>query len=82
MGYLGGATIILSVLGIVLGLFVAVLWIALPFAVFGIKPRLDQINKNLANISSWLKYLAEHTDASGGQLPGGPQVAPPQGPGA
>jgi len=37
-------------------LFLAILWIILPFAVFGIKSRLDKTNKLLENISNNTGY--------------------------
>ncbi len=34
------------------GLFLLILWIALPFAVFGIKKRLDEIIKQLKKLNA------------------------------
>ncbi len=47
-GMMGGFAIVWVILGLVL----AVLWIALPFAVFGIKKRLDAILVELKRINS------------------------------
>lgn len=44
-----------SVLMWLLMLILAIVWIILPFAVFGIKRRLDAINKNLLEIANLLK---------------------------
>ena len=41
----------MSVLSWLLGLFLLVLWIALPFAVFGIKGRLDRIITQLEKLN-------------------------------
>lgn len=35
-----------------LGLFLLILWVALPFAVFGIKGRLDEIIKQLKKLNA------------------------------
>jgi hypothetical protein len=41
-----------------LGLILTVIWICLPFAIFGIKPRLDQINGTLQMILVQLRRNA------------------------
>ncbi|GEM_PF-2035990 len=43
-GIFGGT----SVIFILLGFLVTILWVILPFAIFGIKPRLNSITKELA----------------------------------
>ena len=45
------ATILLAVL--------VILWITFPFAVFGTKPRLDEINRNLEEIRGELQAIRE-----------------------
>ena len=47
-GMMGGVAIIWIILGVV----IAILWIALPFAVFGIKKRLDAILVELKRLNS------------------------------
>ncbi|MEX0771113.1 MAG: hypothetical protein WD035_10290 [Balneolaceae bacterium] len=39
----------------ILMLILGIVWVILPFAVFGIKRRLDSMNKNLAEIAELLK---------------------------
>lgn len=39
----------------ILMLILGIVWVILPFAVFGIKKRLDSMNKNLAEIAELLK---------------------------
>lgn len=46
-GMMGG----FAVIWMILGLVIAVLWIALPFAVFGIKKRLDEILVELKRLN-------------------------------
>ena len=41
----------------------AVLWAILPFAVFGIKRRLDMMVHHQEQANRWLKYLSEMEDA-------------------
>jgi len=48
MGTASGIVIAVWVLGIIL----AILWIALPFAVFGIKGRLDDIIRELRKLNA------------------------------
>jgi len=44
MSYVGGGIFGISiVVGIIFGVFLVILWILLPFAVFGIKKRLDKV---------------------------------------
>ena len=40
---------------IILGVFIAILWILLPFAVFGIKERLDAVVKELKQINEFFQ---------------------------
>lgn len=56
-----------TILSIVLIFLVilAILWIALPFAVFGIKERLDRMNKELADIKTILQREQVSTDTRG-----------------
>lgn len=49
---------ILSI-ALILALILTVLWIALPFAVFGIKDRLDKINGQLIEIKKVLQSQPE-----------------------
>lgn len=47
-------------------IILAVLWIVLPFAVFGIKNRLDKLNKNVAKIGILLKEMkSDEIETSG-----------------
>jgi hypothetical protein len=55
MGELAGAMVVIYLVVLV----AAVLWILLPFAVFGIKPRLDQILFEARETNSLLKTLGE-----------------------
>ena len=57
---------LLGLLLVVLLIVVAILWIVLPFAIFGIKPKLDgiakslvTINTNLCTVARLLKPIAE-----------------------
>jgi len=43
----------------VLGTIVLILWICLPFAVFGTKPRLDEMIRELRKINAQLAAIAE-----------------------
>lgn len=56
---LGGTLAIFYIVFIVLALFAAVLWILLPFAVFGIKPKLDMLLAEARQTNAYLKALAE-----------------------
>ena len=40
---------------IILGVILAILWICLPFAIFGIKDKLDQIIQELKKINEFYK---------------------------
>ena len=55
MGELAGVMVVFWLLG----LFVLVLWILLPFAVFGTKPKLDQILAEARQTNAYLKTLAD-----------------------
>lgn len=46
--------------GVLLSIVVAVLWIALPFAVFGTKPILQSILRELKTQNDLLRTLAAH----------------------
>lgn len=54
---LGGA---LGLIIILFGFVIAILWILLPFAVFGIKSRLDQIAATHRIINQYLPDIAFH----------------------
>jgi branched-subunit amino acid transport protein AzlD len=46
---------LLYILLVIVGVFVALLWILLPFAVFGMKEKLDEIIKELKQINEFFK---------------------------
>ena len=54
---------------LILFLFVlTILWALIPFAVFGIKPRLDRLVKGIADLSHWQKAMLGELNAMGKQL--------------
>ena len=62
MAEVGGLFLVLAFL---FGIFVMVLWIILPFAVFGIKGKIDDTNKRLDalteqvnTVNKWIKWYA------------------------
>jgi len=64
MNPLAGAFGILTVLAIILGLVLTILWIILPFAVFGIKNRMDKLlhhldtmNRNIIDLGGKLDQI-------------------------
>jgi len=52
MEELGG----LAVIAVIFGFIISVLWILLPFAVFGIKSSLEKQSKTLKSIEEHLKF--------------------------
>lgn len=54
------ATSGISVALIVLGIIVAILWIFMPFAIFGIKAKLDDAIRELKSIRELLANQAKH----------------------
>ena len=44
-------------------LVAAIIWIILPFAIFGIKGRLDRLIIEQFNTNKWLKYISEQNQA-------------------
>ena len=56
----GGTAVLFGCLFIIC---LAVLWAILPFAVFGIKHRLDLIRWEQQQTNRWLKYLADMEEA-------------------
>ena len=55
MHYLGPGFGIIALIFTIIGIIIGILWSILPFAVFGIKPRLDKINNTLEKILEELK---------------------------
>ena len=49
----------LALIAVIFGFIIAVLWILLPFAVFGIKSSLEKQNKTLKAIEEHLKFQNE-----------------------
>ena len=45
-----------------------ILWALIPFAVFGIKPRLDRLVKGIADLGNWQKDILSELRAIGKQL--------------
>ena len=45
-----------------------ILWALIPFAVFGVKPRLDRIVKGIADLGNWQKAMLGELQAIGKQL--------------
>lgn len=45
-----------------------ILWALFPFAVFGIKPRLDRVVKGIADLGNWQKDILSELRAIGKQL--------------
>lgn len=62
-GYVEDLPSFLILLLILLAFVIAVLWIVLPFAVFGIKSRLDETNRLLAELRDAQKRPATPTGA-------------------
>ena len=58
-----------------------ILWALFPFAVFGIKPRLDRVVKGIADLGNWEKDILSELRAIGKQLEKlnqGPQQSTPK----
>ena len=54
---------------LILFLFVlTILWALIPFAVFGVKPRLDRLVKGIADLGNWQKAMLGELQAIGKQL--------------
>jgi hypothetical protein len=68
---LGGGIAIVYIVFVLLALFAAILWILLPFAVFGIKPKLDMLLAEARQTNAYLKALTEQ------QRPAPPRPLPP-----
>jgi hypothetical protein len=66
---LGGGIVYLVL--ILIALLAAILWILLPFAVFGIKPKLDMLLAEARQTNAHLKALVER------QQPAEPKPYPP-----
>lgn len=49
----------LSVVFVLFGVLMAILWIILPFAVFGIKPKLDALLTDLRQTNVHLKSMSD-----------------------
>jgi hypothetical protein len=74
MEALAGFSVIISLFVLAL----AVLWTCLPFALFGIKPRLDRIaGEQRANADLLRQLIGEMQAARGYQRPPTPVLAPP-----
>ncbi len=64
--FMAGTGGFLFIIFIILGIFLSILWTILPFAIFGIKPRLEEIkneikvsNKKLSDVENELKAMNE-----------------------
>ncbi len=57
IGLFGSISLSIFILVILFLILLAILWIVLPFAVFGIKNRMDKLNKNLLEIGKVLKSI-------------------------
>ena len=57
IGLFGSISLTIFIIIILLLILLAILWFVLPFAVFGIKKRMDKLNKNLIEISKVLRSI-------------------------
>jgi hypothetical protein len=71
MNDLAGGFAVFYLIFLIVGFFALVLWIFLPFAVFGTKPKLDQILAEARQTNAYLKMLAEQ------RRPAVPSALPP-----
>ena len=58
----GAMTIVFIVITAIIALFLlflCVLWCILPFAIFGIKPKLDGIKNEIAKTNAHLQFISE-----------------------
>ncbi|HKI86207.1 MAG TPA: hypothetical protein VKA53_05645 [Thermoanaerobaculia bacterium] len=58
-GALSGVGFIVWIAALVFGILLSILWLFVPFAIFGIKPRLDQMNESLRILCEWEKFKFE-----------------------